>query len=104
MNIAIPVYENRVMPRFGCTREMIIVSVENGKIVSKKRLTITLQAGIPEITASEQVSVVICEQEAVKIEFLEKRVLIPYPAATIQGPSAYRRATNIGHPGTPGVP
>ena len=60
MNIAIPVYENRVMPRFGCTREMIIVSVEDGKIISNKQLTITLQADILRLAVSEQVSVLIC--------------------------------------------
>lgn len=62
MNIAIPVYGSRVMPRFGFTREMIIVSVEDGKIASRKWLTMTPERfiALPTILTSEQVSVVIC--------------------------------------------
>ena len=62
MNIAVPIYGERVMPRFGLTCEMIIASVANGNIASDKRLTITAEmfATLPEILSAEQVSVVIC--------------------------------------------
>jgi len=59
MNIAIPVHGSRVMPRFGCTREIMVVTVEDGRIVSRKRLTITPQTFI-SLLASERVSVMIC--------------------------------------------
>jgi predicted Fe-Mo cluster-binding NifX family protein len=62
MNIAIPIYGSRVMPRFGCTREMIIVSVEDGRIVSTRqvRLTPEIWLALPAVLAAEQVSVLIC--------------------------------------------
>ena len=62
MNIAIPMYGNRVMPRFGCTREIMIVTVEDGKILSRKRLTMTQEKfiSLPEVFASERISVMIC--------------------------------------------
>jgi predicted Fe-Mo cluster-binding NifX family protein len=62
MNIAIPIHENRVMPRFGCTREMIVVTVEDGRIASRKRLMITPQmwASLPAVLAEEHISMVIC--------------------------------------------
>lgn len=62
MNIAIPVYGNRVMPRFGCTREIMVVTVEGGRIVSKKRLKMTSETliSLPAVLASERVSVMIC--------------------------------------------
>ena len=62
MKIAIPVYGNRVMPRFGCTRELIVITVEDGRIVSKKRLTMTPETlrSLPAVLTSEQVTVMIC--------------------------------------------
>ena len=62
MNIAIPIYGERVMPRFGMTREMIIVAVANGEIASEKRLTVTAEffTTIPHMLIAEKVSVVIC--------------------------------------------
>ena len=59
MNIAIPIHGNRVMPRFGCTREIIVVTVEDGQIVSKKREQITPKT-IMSLFASERISVMIC--------------------------------------------
>ena len=62
MNIAIPMYGKRVMPRFGCTREIMIVTVEDGQILSRKRLTITQEKfiSLPELLASERIAVMIC--------------------------------------------
>ena len=33
MNIVIPVYGIRVMPRFGCTRKIIVVTVASSRLV-----------------------------------------------------------------------
>jgi predicted Fe-Mo cluster-binding NifX family protein len=62
MNIAMPIYGTRVMPRFGCTRELMVVTVEDGTIRSRKRLTIPpdMFRSLPAIFASEQISVIIC--------------------------------------------
>jgi predicted Fe-Mo cluster-binding NifX family protein len=62
MNIAIPIHGNRVMPRFGCTREMMIVTVEDGRIVSSKRVIVNPQTWVsfPARLAEEGVSVMIC--------------------------------------------
>jgi predicted Fe-Mo cluster-binding NifX family protein len=59
MNIAIPIHGNRVMPRFGYTREIIVVTVEDGRIVSRKRVKITWQTFL-SLLASERVSALIC--------------------------------------------
>ena len=62
MKIAIPIHGNRVMPRFGCTREIIVVTVEGGQRVSLKRLTMTPETlvSVPALLTSERVSVMIC--------------------------------------------
>jgi predicted Fe-Mo cluster-binding NifX family protein len=62
MNIAIPVYENRVMPRFGCTRQFIIVRAEGQKIVEQKQFTLTDEqfGSLPDLLAAEQVAIMIC--------------------------------------------
>ncbi len=62
MNIAIPIYGSRVMPRFGCTRDIIIVTVEDETIISKKHVTITqeTQTSLFALFTSEQISTVIC--------------------------------------------
>ncbi len=62
MKIAMPVYGNRVMPRFGCTRKIIVVIVEDGSAVATQELTLapgTLTT-LPGLLASEQVSILIC--------------------------------------------
>ena len=59
MNIAIPIYGTRVMPRFGSTREMKVIRVEDGKIVANKQVSLTPQTFLPCL-ASEKVSVIIC--------------------------------------------
>ncbi len=62
MKIAIPIHGNRVMPRFGCTRTIIIATVENGRSVAHKRIAILPRnwIALPEILISEGVSVMIC--------------------------------------------
>ncbi len=62
MKIAIPVHGSRVMPRFGCTREIIIVTVENNTLVGQKRVMLTEERlfSLPSVLTEEQVSVVIC--------------------------------------------
>jgi len=62
MKIAIPMYGTRVMPRFGCTREMMIVTVEDGRIVSYRQMTVTpeMLLTLSSVLAAEQVSVFIC--------------------------------------------
>jgi predicted Fe-Mo cluster-binding NifX family protein len=62
MNIAIPTYGSRVMPRFGSTRDMIIVTTEEGRIVSTKqvRLTPEMWSALPAVLATEQIAVLIC--------------------------------------------
>lgn len=59
MNIAIPIYGTRVMPRFGSTREMKVITVEDGSIVGNKQVSLTPQTFLPCLI-SEKVSVVIC--------------------------------------------
>ena len=62
MNIAIPIHGSRVMPRFGCTREIMVVAVEDGRLVSRKRVRMTSEMfeSFPAILASEHISVMIC--------------------------------------------
>ena len=50
------------MPRFGCTREIIIVTVEGDRVAARKRVLMTSEmfVSLPELLASEQISVVIC--------------------------------------------
>jgi len=62
MNIAIPVYENRVMPRFGCTRQLVIACIQRNEIVEQKQLTLTNESfgELPAILVSEQVTLMIC--------------------------------------------
>jgi len=59
MNIAIPIHGTRVMPRFGCAREILVVTIEDSRIASRKRMKITPQTFMP-LLASEQISVMIC--------------------------------------------
>lgn len=62
MNIAVPIYGERVMPRFGLTRDMIIAAVAEGKIASEKHVAMTAEmfATLPKVFIAEQVSLVIC--------------------------------------------
>jgi len=62
MKIAIPIHGSRVMPRFGCTREMMVVTVEDGRIVSTKPKTMTPEMlfALPAVLATEQIAVLIC--------------------------------------------
>jgi predicted Fe-Mo cluster-binding NifX family protein len=62
MKIAIPIHGSRVMPRFGCTREMLIVTVKEGQRLATKRLTLTPAdfVTLPALFRSEQVTVLIC--------------------------------------------
>ena len=62
MNIAIPIHRNRVMPRFGCAREIMVVTVEGDRIVSRKRVMMTPEmfVSLPAVLASEHISVMIC--------------------------------------------
>lgn len=79
MNIAIPVHGTRVMPRFGCTHEILIVTVEDRNIISKRRLPVTQEKffSLPALLASEQVSVMICGgihprfQQAIQAQSIE---------------------------------
>ena len=106
MNIAIPIYGKRVMPRFGCTREIMIVSVEDGKIGPKKRLPIESQAFwlLPDLLVAEHVSVMICGgihprfQEAIQAQNIRliwgvmgewNDVLQAYLQGTLQTDSAF---------------
>ena len=59
MTIAIPIHGDRVMPRFGCTREVMVISVEAGTVLEAKRLTAATQ-DLQPVLAEEQVSLVIC--------------------------------------------
>lgn len=62
MNIAIPVYEGRVMPRFGCTRQLVIARIEDGQIAEQKQISLTneLFRELPTILIREQVTLMIC--------------------------------------------
>jgi len=62
MTIAIPIYGNRVLPRFGFARDMMLVTVEDGRIIAQKRIELLPQFDAPlsPMLAREHVSVVIC--------------------------------------------
>ena len=62
MKIAIPIHGSRVMPRFGCTREIMIVTVEDGRLVSTRqvRLTPEMWLTLPAVLTAEQIAVLIC--------------------------------------------
>lgn len=47
------------MPRFGCAREIVVVTVEAGAVLSTQRLMTTTQHLLPAL-AEEHVSLVIC--------------------------------------------
>jgi predicted Fe-Mo cluster-binding NifX family protein len=47
------------MPRFGCTRECMVTTVEDGKVLATERLTATAQS-IGPVLETERVSVLIC--------------------------------------------
>ena len=41
MKVAIPIFENRVSPRFDCTYRFMIVSIEAGKIINKEKAVLS---------------------------------------------------------------
>ncbi|MFC1562872.1 NifB/NifX family molybdenum-iron cluster-binding protein [candidate division KSB1 bacterium] len=41
MKIAVPIYENRISPRFDCANKFLVVSVDNGEIVDKDNLVLS---------------------------------------------------------------
>lgn len=47
------------MPRFGCAREIIVVTVEAGTVLNTRQLTVAPQ-NVPPTLAEEHVSLVIC--------------------------------------------
>ena len=59
MIIAIPIYGDRVMPRFGCTREVMVVTVEAGTVCATKRLTAAMP-DLQPLLADEHVTILIC--------------------------------------------
>jgi predicted Fe-Mo cluster-binding NifX family protein len=59
MKIAIPIHGDRVMPRFGCTREFMVATVEDGTMLATERLPATAQ-NIGPVLEAEGVSVLIC--------------------------------------------
>jgi predicted Fe-Mo cluster-binding NifX family protein len=59
MKIAIPIHGNRVMPRFGCTRECIVATVEDDRVLATERLTVTTR-DIRSLFTAKRVSVLIC--------------------------------------------
>jgi predicted Fe-Mo cluster-binding NifX family protein len=62
MKIAIPIFGNRISPRFDFSPEMWIITVENGKLVNQKKLPIAnlnLPQRLEQVTSNE-VDKVIC--------------------------------------------
>jgi predicted Fe-Mo cluster-binding NifX family protein len=59
MRIAIPIHGNRVMPRFGCTREILIADIEDGNVLATKLIAAGIQA-VHRLLATERVSILIC--------------------------------------------
>ena len=56
MKIAIPIHGDRVMPRFGCTREFMVATIEDGTMLATERLPATAQ-NIGPVLEAEGVSV-----------------------------------------------
>ena len=40
MKVAIPIFGNRISPRFDCTHRFLVVTIDEGKIVSKEKLAL----------------------------------------------------------------
>ncbi len=59
MTLAIPIHGDRVMPRFGCAREVMVVTVEAGTVLATQRLTAATQ-DLQSLLVEEHVSLVIC--------------------------------------------
>jgi predicted Fe-Mo cluster-binding NifX family protein len=62
MKIAIPIFENRISPRFDFSPEMWIITVENGELVNQEKLStssLNLPKRLEQIT-SNGVDKVIC--------------------------------------------
>jgi predicted Fe-Mo cluster-binding NifX family protein len=55
MKIAIPIYENRISPRFDFSPEILIVEVERGEVVGKEKLStanLNLFQRLEQVTAN----------------------------------------------------
>ena len=61
MKVAIPLYEKRVSPRFGYTRDFLIVEVEGNKEVSRRTLVVEMHhsARIADLLAREGVGLIL---------------------------------------------
>jgi len=61
MKVAIPLYGNRVSPRFGYTRDFLIVEIDDNKEISRKILTMEINhpARIADSIAREGVSLIL---------------------------------------------
>jgi predicted Fe-Mo cluster-binding NifX family protein len=59
MKLAIPIHENRVMPRFGYTQKMMIITIEDAQVTEAEQVSITPETFWSSLTA-EEVSVIIC--------------------------------------------
>ena len=61
MKVAIPLYENRVSPRFGYTRDFLIVELQGKKEIDRKALTMEINhpARMADRLAKEEVSLVL---------------------------------------------
>ncbi|HDD44933.1 MAG TPA: hypothetical protein ENG63_08765 [Candidatus Desulfofervidus auxilii] len=60
--VGIPVFGNRVAPRFDCALKMLILEVENGKLLRQKEITLSWQNPLSIINQirSMAVDVLIC--------------------------------------------
>jgi predicted Fe-Mo cluster-binding NifX family protein len=62
MRIAIPLFGSRVSPRFGCESEILIVEIEAGKEINRRKFS-TIGLGIPQrisLLSSLGVDTLIC--------------------------------------------
>ena len=61
MKVSIPLYGNRVSPRFGCTRDFLIVELEGAKEINRKTLTMDIDhpGRMADRLANEGVSLIL---------------------------------------------
>ena len=62
MKIAIPVFHSRVSPRFDCAQEMMLVTVEDGKIAKQQKIEFENDLAMDRVSKilSLRVDVLIC--------------------------------------------
>jgi predicted Fe-Mo cluster-binding NifX family protein len=62
MNVAIPIYEDTVSPRFDLATELLIMTLENSKVQSEKRISIQglYPLHILKTIIEEKINVVLC--------------------------------------------